>query len=340
MEKLNDRHLRIWGLPLLVALTVTAQMPIFFPGRWDLWWKFCIMAAILSSLTWEVARLILLGVRKRFQGVDQTPKRVLATLSLYIILLAVLHAGILWATDLLHLMKGPVLTLKAFLINFGIGLFFISMIGGYFEATYFFRNYREALMRTEHIKKERAQHRLAALKSKVNPHFLFNSLTTLSALIPEDAGTAERFVDELSKVYRYLLRANWQVLVPLEDELHFLRSYVFLLNIRYDGAFQIRESGLDAVLKKGLPVLSLQAVADRVTRTQVIAADRPLILDIRSEGEDLALSCMHQPRSVLVSRRDPNPGTAQDGEWAAVQPEIAEGRLCFRIQLHEKIQAT
>jgi len=91
---------------------------------------------------------------------------------------------------------------------------------------FIFSQYKLAIQKAELLKRQQAQKKLDALKSRVNPHFLFNSLTTPSALISEDTRLAEQFVDELSKVYRYLQRAGRQPEASLNDEPQFAKSYV------------------------------------------------------------------------------------------------------------------
>src|SRR5205085_5679631 len=90
------------------------------------------------------------------------------------------------------------------------------------EGVYRFEKYRATVTETEQLKKEYMQSQLLGLKSQMNPHFLFNSLNTLSSLIHEDAETAENFLDHMSKVYRYLLRNNDEQLVKLGTELNFI----------------------------------------------------------------------------------------------------------------------
>lgn len=119
-------------------------------------------------------------------------------------------------------------------------VFWLSLSSIY-EAIYFFDQYKIARQKAEQLQTNQAQQKLDALKSRVNPHFLFNSLTTLSALIGEDPRRAEQFVDELSKVYRYLLRAGRQPLATLAEELQFAQSYSFLLKNRFEaGAFTVQ----------------------------------------------------------------------------------------------------
>jgi LytS/YehU family sensor histidine kinase len=81
---------------------------------------------------------------------------------------------------------------------------------------------------------------LNALKSQVNPHFLFNSLNSLSSLISDDSEKSRTILDEMSKVYRYLLRNNDVELTNLETELKFIRSFFHLLKTRYGDGFQFR----------------------------------------------------------------------------------------------------
>jgi LytS/YehU family sensor histidine kinase len=72
-----------------------------------------------------------------------------------------------------------------------------------------------------------------SLKGQVNPHFLFNSLNSLSSLISIDPQKAEQFVEELSSVYRYLLKSNERELNTLKEEISFINSYVYLLTTRF-----------------------------------------------------------------------------------------------------------
>jgi LytS/YehU family sensor histidine kinase len=88
------------------------------------------------------------------------------------------------------------------------------------KAPLFFEKWRIMVDEAENLKKENLQSQLEGLKGQVNPHFLFNSLNSLSSLIADDPEKAEKFLDEMSKVYRYLLRNNEEGLASLEKEMH------------------------------------------------------------------------------------------------------------------------
>lgn len=89
------------------------------------------------------------------------------------------------------------------------------------------------------MEKEKAQYQFEALKNQINPHFLFNSLNVLSALAYQDASKANLFAKKLSSVYRYLLATQETMKVPLQDELDFVKSYIYLEQIRFEGSLQI-----------------------------------------------------------------------------------------------------
>src|SRR5690606_35792000 len=101
------------------------------------------------------------------------------------------------------------------------------------EVIYIIDKYREAAAEEEMIEQMQLRQEFDNLKEKVNPHFLFNSFNTLSSLISEDKDQAEKFLDELSKVYRYLLRNNESGMSTVGQEVAFIRSYSRLLETRY-----------------------------------------------------------------------------------------------------------
>jgi len=316
-DTLHDRHLRLWGIPLSVAGLLFSQMPIFFPGRWDLLWKYLVISVPYTSLIWEASRWLLIRVRRRFPTIEQTRGRVLWMFVAFL-LVACIGQALITAFVMALKLESPmwVSPLQTWLINVACSLFFIALIGGVYEAKYFFSQYRDALQKAEHLKKQQAQQRLETLKTRVNPHFLFNSLTTLSALIGEDAPRAELFVDELSKVYRYLLRAGRQPMATLDEELQFAGSYAFLLQNRFaDGAFSLRMAGTDQmnrgdaearrIFEHGwhLPTLALQHALDYLVRTQ----NAPLHIRLDIESKCIRLSCENRPKALSFD--------ASDNDW-------------------------
>ncbi len=302
-ETLNDKYLRLFGIPLSVVVLLLAQMPFFFPRRWDLFWKYTVISVFFTGLMWEIARWVLIRVRRKFPDLDQTRQRIGWMFLLFAIQLGIGQALITQAVVALGLASVTSFSFfQIWLINFASSLFFIVVISSTYEAIYFFNQYKIAFLKSEHLKKQQAQQQIDTLKNRVNPHFLFNSLTTLSALIGEDPHRAEQFVDELSKVYRYLLKAGRQATVLLSEEFQFAASYTFLLKSRFEeGAFSFVNHCLGGSKSpypndssdKIVPLLTLQYALDFLVRTQ----NTPLDIEVEILEGKLRISCKDQQKS-------------------------------------------
>ena len=108
-----------------------------------------------------------------------------------------------------------------------------------YETMFLIRERESDMIRVERLERLRSQAELGALKAQVDPHFLFNSLTTLGHLIEHDAPRGREFCDALAEVYRYVLASGRQDLVPLADELAFARLYHRLLELRFGSAIRL-----------------------------------------------------------------------------------------------------
>ncbi|SDF52977.1 Histidine kinase [Dyadobacter soli] len=118
-----------------------------------------------------------------------------------------------------------------------------------------------------------------ALKGQVNPHFLFNSLNTLSSLINADPMQAEDFVEDLARIYRYMLQGGRTELVPLQSELSFLEVYVRLLNVRHHDALVVHLPGR-CPPDLTIPPLVLQILVDNAVQYNILSTSRPLTITI------------------------------------------------------------
>lgn len=152
-------------------------------------------------------------------------------------------------------------------------------------------NRQELLMEKQELKllaethdKENAMLQLSKLKEKVNPHFLFNSLSSLNALIAEDSELAKAFVVKLSRVYRYVLESYPSGLAPVADELRFMKEYFFLLKIRFGDALEALDIQIDESLLVGeIPFMSLQTLIENAVKHNMLSREKPLKITIRSQ---------------------------------------------------------
>ncbi len=135
---------------------------------------------------------------------------------------------------------------------------------------------------TEHLKKAYTERKLLGLKSQVNQYFLFDNLDSLSALIKQEDESAEFFLNEMSKVYRYMLRVDEEPLVTLDTEMKFIESYRKLLKARYGEGLHLTWDIATGDMQKWLPPLTLQVVVENILALNEISIANPLNISIRS----------------------------------------------------------
>jgi two-component system LytT family sensor kinase len=148
------------------------------------------------------------------------------------------------------------------------------------EAIYIINKYKESLSEKEMLEKMGIEQEFENLKSQVNPHFLFNCFNTLSSLIEVDRKQAEIFLDELSKVYRYLLRNNEDGISTVENEVKFMQSYYRLLKTRYGDGLNMNIEIDKRYYPYLLPSLSLQLLVENAVKHNIVSKQQPLMLEI------------------------------------------------------------
>lgn len=154
----------------------------------------------------------------------------------------------------------------------------------------FYQQVLDNLVKAEQMQKEYAGIRLQALKSQVNPHFLFNSLSVLSSLVHMDADLAEKFIIQLSNAYRYILNQKETKLVSLKEELDFLDAYFFLIQIRFDKKVALEKKIAIEPEDFFLPPLSLQLLVENAVNHNSMSVSHPLQINITVENGQLQVS--------------------------------------------------
>ncbi|MBN2806317.1 MAG: PAS domain S-box protein [Prolixibacteraceae bacterium] len=146
------------------------------------------------------------------------------------------------------------------------------------------------------VQKENLQAQFEVLKQQVNPHFLFNSLNVLSSLIDKDIAKAQLFIDEFSQIYRYVLETIEKTVVTLGKELGFVRSYIFLQQIRYGDNLNFTVNLPSKLLKLYMPPLSLQVVLENAIKHNIVNESHPLHINISHVDAWLIVSNSIQPK--------------------------------------------
>ena len=183
----------------------------------------------------------------------------------------------------------------------GMNLLYSLIIILFLELLYYFRHWAKALTETAALKQKNAETLLASLKDQVNPHFLFNSLNSLSSLIQSSPNQAVSFVHELSGVYRFLLQSNKRPLIEIRDEFAFLNSYMHLLQTRFGEAlkYTIEIPPLfDAYL---IPPLTMQLLVENAVKHNIVSTNQPLLIDLNISDDRLVIKNNLQKKKTPVT---------------------------------------
>ena len=255
-----------------------------------------------------VASFILYGniaitFRQRFPGDENFLKRTIILILLFLTLSALIIFGVYKIYHGINLL-GDSREENNFTwayIATGILNIFLTFLN---EGIYRFENWKANLKETEQLKVAFKQSQITGLKSQVNPHFLFNSLNSLSGLIQEDTEKAEQFLDEMSKVYRYMLRNDEEQLVTLAIETQFIFSYYFLLKARYGDGIELEMNINEADKEKMLPPLSLQMIIEDALCQNSTSKTAPLRISINSRNENSIEVINNIQRKILTEVTD------------------------------------
>jgi two-component system LytT family sensor kinase len=159
-----------------------------------------------------------------------------------------------------------------------------------FFTSYFIARWRDGLIEAERLEKEKSQVQFDNLKNQLNPHFLFNALTSLNSLIFEDQKLASEFLQQLAKVYRYVLQNKEKNFVTLQTEFEFIQNYVALLETRFHGALTINFRFSEEAKERAVVPVTLQILIENAIKHNIVDKDRPLTIDIANIGDYLVVS--------------------------------------------------
>ncbi len=158
------------------------------------------------------------------------------------------------------------------LISFNISLIFTAI--GFFKA------WKRAVVNAEKLKTEMMAYKYESLRNQINPHFLFNSFNVLSDLVYADQGIAVKFINQLSDLFRYVLDSRDKELVPMDDELAFMQSYIYLLKTRFEDKLDLKIE-LQAEADELIVPMTLQLLVENAVKHNEVSEAFPLQIYIR-----------------------------------------------------------
>ncbi len=278
----------IWIIIGLVSWTVPLGNYVWLGPRYFSDWRILILSSSIAYLVCfsllAAQTAIIRWITNQYPDLSQTPKRMLLEFPVFIVMTIATEAIAFYVYGLIPFFDfRPTPSTKIIIFWIGLGSNVISLC--MYELYYTLTKWRENSIQTEVYKRESLLNQLEVLKNQVNPHFLFNSLNSLSSLISDEPKQAEQFVDELAKVYRYLLQTNEGNLTTLDNELVFIESYYYLLKTRHQRGIELTVDIKGDFRSQLLPPLTLQLLVENAVKHNRVQASQPLRITIDTNPE-------------------------------------------------------
>jgi len=285
----------------------TALCDVYYYFNIRISWFYALLTILaVTVLTWEGNRLMKPFMRKRFLiggnklrflGIFFLAGNLVAVVSAALVVYLIGHVvyGYSWQEN-----HNP---LKLNIIYATLINLFLHLVNA---ILFFFREYREQSSRAEELRRTSEEAQLQLIRSQINPHFLFNNLNVLSGMVVRNNPEANHFIEEFSRVYRYILNNQQKELVPLEAEMDFIQPYLFLLGKRFDNGLQVQLDIPSRYNQYHVVPASLQMLIENAIKHNVVSGSKPLHITIHANGNNtLVVSNNLQPR---ISPAEPSTG--------------------------------
>jgi sensor histidine kinase YesM len=289
-----DRTYRLIGIPLIAFLVPTLTEFDEFRRLTPHYGGLLFSSIVTTLLLWEGNRYLIIRLRRAFPTYPQTARRLVLEGVLALAYTFVVTNFVDWV------ICWGILRDERLFVGFRKSLIPTAMVLLVYETVYFFEAWKTNVRQTEALAREAVQSQLEVLKNQLDPHFLFNSLNTLAALIDDENVPAQQYLERLADVYRYVLVSRTKNTVSLEEEMAFLDAYVYLNKARFRDNLLVETELSPAAYRKYVTPLSLQMLVENAIKHNVVSKGSPLKIKIRQEGSEyLVVENNLQEKTIL-----------------------------------------
>ncbi|MEZ5351667.1 MAG: sensor histidine kinase [Bryobacteraceae bacterium] len=334
--RIDDRPARLIFTPVLgVAIPLITGLFRHLPIESPAYWLGFLYTTFVSFVIWHGNRFLLPKMGSQPDWLHHPRRRLASLLLLSSFYTVPVSTLLLWLWYRMTAAETDWNVLRATVLLTLISVFFIVHS---YETVYLIRQRTYDRIAYEKVERAKAQAELASLREQVDPHFMFNCLNTLAGLTEEDPERATEFTVAMANVYRYILRTREQDLVPLRDEMDFLRAYYSLLRLRFDDGVQLVTPS-EAPSGVLIPPAALQMALENAVKHNEFSGAQPLVVKVEwSDGE-----------AVVTNAKSPRPRPAETAALGLrnlderyrltmqrpIQVLDAEGRFQLRLPLSD-----
>lgn len=283
--KYKNRHILLAGAAIQFFLLIMPQLPVMFRA----WQVVCFTLAfyiINSTMTYLLLKIFLSG-KLRFA----------AQIAISLGISASFFAIVTFTCGLIF---GSVTYDKETILLYISTLCICALLGRLQTAV---NQKMQKEQELENLKLENMKSRYAALNNQIHPHFFFNSLNSMAALIRTDRKEESlRFCNEMSRIFRYIMQKDTQVLTTLSEEIAFIRSYLYMLTIRYCDDLECNIDIPENAMKMHLPFLSLLPLIENIAKHNIIDSRHHMLIRVcYSQGSLSVTNPVFRKNTPVVS---------------------------------------
>lgn len=297
--ELNDRTIRLIGIPFF-GIAIPNFTGLFGPlGVHDLfYWLGYVHFIVLATLIWHGNRYLLFRTRKRFTWFDKPIEKLILLFINNIFFTSPLT--IAWLCLWYRFAGFPAVKWDNIVVVTLMNVICVLFVTHVYETVFMVKEQQGEQLRNAQLSKAKAEAELEALKNQIDPHFMFNSLNSLSYLIDSDTSKAKLFTENLADVYRYILSQKDRSLVVLEDEFDFMDKYVQLLRLRFGNALELKRHFNGTTEKEYLiPPISAFVAIENAVKHNEISEQTPLQINLYVDNLRLTIHNRLQPKRSI-----------------------------------------
>lgn len=276
----KEKYLRWVGIlliglifPLLVDINM-GKLKTTYPH----YWVGVAFSIFYTAICWNCAIEIMCFFRRKYAGYYQTKTRILHNVPSVIFMVFFVNIVVAYAIDV-YVLGCPFVWAERWRVPLVATVFSVALCALY-EGFYIYQQLQASMLEAQKFQTEHIKSQFEVLKNQIDPHFLFNSLNTLATVITENPTIAVNFAEKLSQVYRYILQNKDKEVVELATEMAFVRSYIFLLQTRFEQNLVVNFEVGESHYSQCIPPLSLQILVENAIKHNIVSSDKPLQIDI------------------------------------------------------------
>ena len=282
-----------------IAIAITLFFKIVFFRIEEFFQMDLLFILAIVLIIWQGNQAIDNFLNTRYTWIENAKKRLIIQSILSVVFTSITLFSLMYLLHQLRFGDGRIINRKMIEIFPPAILFTLALLAVKIGSD-FFKALKKSLLEVEKYKTESTNAQLQNLKNQLNPHFLFNNLSVLTSLVYKNQDKATAFINELAKVYRYVLDTKNSELVPLQEELDFINHYIYLQKIRFEDSvlfeIKIEESKKSAYL---LP-MCLQMLVENTIQHNETSQANPLKILIYTENNTLVIENPIKPRSNVA----------------------------------------